>query len=192
MKQTVLVLSLIVSYLVGSIPSGYCFARYFFGIDVTKYGSGNIGATNVARVLGNKRYFFYIFLFDFFKAFMTVFLCEKLFFLSGKFLFLVAGFLLIGNGYSIFLRFRGGKGVATVLGILAFLFPLLLVCFVLVWIVLLLVSKQVFIASLGGTVSLLPAYYVLMTVDFWSVLFLVFIVSLVFFRHKNNLKGLMS
>ena len=130
-------LLILISYLIGSVPSGYWFAKIFFGIDVTKHGSGNIGATNVARVLKNKKYFFLIFFFDFVKSFLTLFVSAK--FLNVDLpwrvvplwkvipygLLLLSVFLILGNAHSIFLQFRGGKCVATTLGILSFLFPYL-------------------------------------------------------------------
>ena len=63
------ILFLISAYLVGSIPTGYLFAKYFFDCDITQEGSGNIGATNIGRVLGRRKYFFLIFFLDSFKAY---------------------------------------------------------------------------------------------------------------------------
>ena len=157
----------IFSYLIGSIPTGFWFAKYFFNIDVTKYGSGNIGATNVARVLGSKKYFFLIFLLDFFKAFFALLIFNiflKNFFISNfasNFLLIFAVFLLIGNAYSVFLKFKGGKGVATTLGICAFILPFgLFVLFLLSWLAILIFAKRVDVASVCS-VLFLCLYYIL-------------------------------
>lgn len=172
----------IAAYLVGAIPSGYWFAKGFFGVDVTKNGSGTIGATNVARVLGNKGYFFLIFLIDFFKAFIFLYLNRMW---PQEILFLFAGLLLVGNGYSIFIRFHGGKGVATLLGIVAVLLPQLLISFFAVGLVILGVTRRVAPASQGGTVALLISYcFFTPRIDYWTVGFLLFLVGWVFWRHK--------
>ena len=73
MDYLVLFISCLISYLVGSVPTGYWFAKHFFNIDITERGSGNIGATNIGRVFG-KKYFALIFLIDFLKAFISLYL----------------------------------------------------------------------------------------------------------------------
>jgi glycerol-3-phosphate acyltransferase PlsY len=179
----------LLAYFVGAIPTGYWFGKFFFNIDVTKAGSGNIGATNVARLLGTK-YFFLIFFIDFFKT--VAFLFSYVYFFQPKieFIFLSAALLLIGNGYSIFLNFRGGKGVSTTLGILASFFPYTFLVFLFVWITVLAIFKKVFIASLVATFSIIPSY--LFFADSYRMLtifFLLFIVGFVFWRHKGNIKN---
>jgi glycerol-3-phosphate acyltransferase PlsY len=192
----VIPLSFIISYLIGSIPTGYWYAKYFYGIDVTLSGSKNIGATNVARVLGNKRHFFIVFLVDFFKSFLTLYVLYKILIISGlfefvnvdKILFISSAALIVGNSHSIFLQFRGGKGVSTVAGIFAFLFPSLFVIFLAFWISLLFFFKRVFIASIGGIFSTLPLYFLFSEqVDKSTVLFLTFVFVLTLLRHKNNI-----
>lgn len=193
-------LLILISYLIGSVPSGYWFAKIFFGIDVTKHGSGNIGATNVARVLKNKKYFFLIFFFDFVKSFLTLFVSAK--FLNVDLpwrvvplwkvipygLLLLSVFLILGNAHSIFLQFRGGKCVATTLGILSFLFPYLALGVVVVWVILLLIFKRVDIASLGSFLSSIPIYFLLpYSRDTLTILFLIFMVAYIFVRHKKNI-----
>ena len=195
------------SYLVGAIPTGYWFAKYCFCVDVTESGSGNIGATNVARVLGNKKYFFLIFFLDFLKAFFALFLIKKIcnfsYLILPKdyfelwlkpsifdILFYSSIFLLIGNAYSIFLKFKGGKGVATALGILAFLGPLkLFLMFLSCWGLILVISRRVDIASLIST------YFITFVYLFFPdpqnfFLFLLFLCIWLTFRHKSNIKAL--
>lgn len=178
---------LLVSFLVGSIPSGYAFAKFLFGVDVTRHGSGNIGATNVARVLGSTKYFFFIFAIDFSKAFLLL----KLIVLLGggaSELFLSATLLLVGNGHSLFLSFKGGKGVATALGILAALFPYLFLSFLFSWSVVLFFTRRVGMASLAATLSILPAEFLfLRSFDTLTVSFLLFMVIWIFVRHRSNL-----
>jgi glycerol-3-phosphate acyltransferase PlsY len=134
-----------IGYVLGSIPSGFLLAKYGGISDIRKHGSGNIGATNVARVLG-KPYFFLVFTFDCFKSYLYLWSlgwCK--FSYTAR---IIASFgLLIGNGYSIFLSFRGGKGMATSFGVLLALAPKLLVGLLVVWSLVLAITHTVGIAS---------------------------------------------
>jgi acyl phosphate:glycerol-3-phosphate acyltransferase len=183
-----------IAYLVGSIPTGYWFTRLFFGVDVTKRGSGNIGATNVARVLGDKRYFFIIFLIDFLKAFFTLYVSSIFLPIDSDFLLVIAALLLLGNSYSIFLKFRGGKGVSTFLGILAFLFFELFIFFVALWVCIILFFDAVDKASLIAAASILPyaICFVSRYYDIFALTFLFFAVIFIFWRHRQNLKHMFS
>lgn len=130
--------SLALSYLIGAIPSGYLLVKSIYGIDPRKHGSGNIGATNVARITGNKALFFATFFIDAFKAATAVYFAQA-FFHNHYLTLLSAGCVLMGNGYSCFLGFGGGKGISTMVGILSILArPMLLpygfVTFCLIWI----------------------------------------------------------
>lgn len=121
-KTIITLISIVGAYLVGAFPSGYVLARLFKGVDIRQHGSGNIGASNAARVLG-KHYFVPIFLLDACKAWGALALFSYFNPESGVFVpYLVAFALLLGNAFSIFLRFTGGKGVATSLGIIAFFY----------------------------------------------------------------------
>lgn len=191
--------SLLLSYLIGSIPSGYWFAKYFFSIDITQSGSGNIGATNVARVLKSKKYFFLIFFLDFIKALLCLVLLNFVFnkYLPEKYLSYAlissATALLVGNAYSVFLKFKGGKGVATSVGILLFLFPAkLFLIFLALWILLIVLSKQVDIASLTSFYTITAIYYFFFLNTLLFFLFLLFLCLWLTFRHKSNIKNLLK
>jgi acyl phosphate:glycerol-3-phosphate acyltransferase len=174
-----------IAYIVGAIPSGYLFSKYLFNVDVTKYGSGNIGATNVARVLGSKKYFFIIFTFDFLKAYLTLFFIAH--YCPSTILFIAAICLIVGNGYSIFLKFRGGKGVSTGAGILLFFFPLLFFIMLGVWVILLLIFRRVDVASLGALGGLIPIYLFLEYFSDSDFLFLLFLIAWIVVRHRSNI-----
>jgi len=202
-------------YLIGSIPTGYWFAKYLFNIDVTKHGSGNIGATNVARVLGSKKYFFLIFFIDFLKAFLSLFFV-KLFFHQDLSFFIAASIcLLLGNSFSVFLKFKGGKGVATTLGILAFLLSIkFFIFFIVCWAIVLFFAKRVGVASLLAiylTTIFFYLYWKLsgfvwfdrLTTNGWVnfsmgsnnhilLYFLIFLCLWLTFSHRNNLKSLFN
>jgi glycerol-3-phosphate acyltransferase PlsY len=187
-----------VSYFVGALPTGYWFAKYIFNIDITKSGSGNIGATNVGRILG-KKYFALIFLIDFLKAFLTLYVVSYIFSNSGldaqRLLILSAMALLFGNAYSIFLKFNGGKGVATTVGILASLFPAkLLLLFMCAWLLILYVIRKPFIASLMAVYLSCPVYYFCFSRNnnqyghnyfFYLLIFICFWLTL---RHTPNIR----
>lgn len=142
-----------IAYLVGSIPTGAWFAKRFFGINIQEHGSGNIGASNIARVLG-KVFFIPIFLIDASKAFFVLFVGSRIVAPEQYhvFVYSAAALLLIGNAHSIFLRLRGGKGVATLVGIMLYVMPSFVGLFVLAWGLLLLATRQPFMASLGAMI----------------------------------------
>ena len=187
-------IAFIVAYLVGAIPSGYLLARYIFGIDVTKHGSGNIGATNVARVLGSKKYFFLIFFLDFFKAAGFLYLARLLLQPSHDKLLQLGFAVLLGNAYSVFLGFKGGKGVATSFGILVALFSGYVVSvFLGAWLLILPLFGRVDVASLAASAittlgALLGYYYV--TPQQQS--FLLFLTFFIFVRHRSNISQLLG
>ena len=188
-----ILLFLPLAYLVGGIPTGYWFARLFFGVDVTANGSGNIGATNVARVLGNKLWFFPIFFFDFAKAYGVLWVFAQLLECGGSRvmpwqLSLIAVALLVGNGCSPFLKFKGGKGVATMCGILAFVMPWFFCVFMVVFGVIIAAVRRVDIAALSG-IMVTSIVYVL---PLWGqgveyVPLLVFVVGWLVWRHQENI-----
>ena len=144
----------LLAYLVGAIPVGYLIAQLKGIADIRAHGSGNIGATNVSRFLG-VHYFFIIFLLDAGKAFLFIHALKPYF--DYSYLCLFASILLFGNGCSIFLRGTGGKGVATLCGLLTSLYPIATVILLNIWLLLLLITHTVGIASVGA-VFCLPLY----------------------------------
>ena len=138
-----------VSYLVGSIPFGYLIYKFKHNDDIRKYGSGNIGATNVNRLLGKKLGLITL-LFDFFKTFtVTIFIT----YLYGNELGTVCGsFSILGHIFPIWLKFKGGKGVASFLGLLIVIsWPLFLI-FCLFWIIMVKLFK---LSSAGAIAAII-------------------------------------
>ena len=125
----------IAAYLLGSIPSAVWYGKIFHGVDIRQHGSGNAGATNSLRTLGKKAGII-VLLFDFFKGFLSVYLAEYLSpyqnICSKEWLQAIYGCLaIIGHLFPIFAQFKGGKGVATALGVIAAVNPMAtLVCVV--------------------------------------------------------------
>lgn len=187
------VLPLMISYFCGSIPFGLLIVRLVKKIDIREYGSRNIGATNVARVVG-KKWGILVFILDFLKGFLP-FLCLPFFFSDyPKSLFILMALLgVVGHNWSIFLKFGGGKGVSTSLGVIAglclgdpcLIIPLLVS--LLVWVVVFLITKYVSLASLLAALVFLMVS--LIYLDFELKAFAVIIFIFILLRHRNNIKN---
>jgi acyl-phosphate glycerol 3-phosphate acyltransferase len=196
-------LTIIISYLVGSIPFGYLIGRWR-GVDVFKAGSGNIGATNVGRVLG-RRFGILVFILDFAKgaipaaAAMVVskFLPSSNLWLASA-LPVIAGLsAFLGHLFPIYLKFRGGKGVATGAGVVTMLLPVPTLVALFTWIVVIGLTRYVSVASLAAGVVLCLSHIFLTPDPFGSdnrVLtgFAILAVGLVFARHHANIKRLLE
>ncbi len=113
---------LFIPYLIGAVPTSYLLVRLLTGHDIRLLGSGNSGATNAARILGLP-YFFIVLLLDACKSYAAMWCAAVYGGWESFYLFIVAGMVLLGNAYSPFLQFRGGKGVATSVGLMLFLYP---------------------------------------------------------------------
>jgi acyl phosphate:glycerol-3-phosphate acyltransferase len=143
---------LTLGYLIGAIPTGWLLARKAGVHDITQHGSGNIGATNVARILGAP-YFFMVLFCDGAKAYLYLQLLRVV---QGSDMTLMLGAvaLLMGNGISCFLQAKGGKGVATSLGILLALQNWLLLPVSIVWALVFFMTKNMGISCAAGFLSL--------------------------------------
>ena len=173
------------SYLIGSIPTGYLITRFFAGVDVRLHGSGNIGATNVARVLGSKFFFFLVMLLDACKSFLVLQFVQSQT-SSEQIIMFCALAVLVGNCYSIFLRGDGGKGGATLFGIACAVSSLLGAWFFTVWFVVYIISKINAVATLVASCSLpFIAWYF----NLYPLLFVCASI-LVCVRHKDNIRQL--
>jgi glycerol-3-phosphate acyltransferase PlsY len=188
-------------YLFGSFPAGY-FAGRITGVDVRSAGSGNIGATNVLRVLG-KPWGYTVFFVDAFKGFAAVRLA---FFLAGHLTFarpyavyfaiLAAVMCVVGHTFPIWLRFKGGKGVATSAGAIFGLMPLAAVIIFLVWVIVFEITRYVSLASLVAA-SALPATVALLIhwgiVDGVALLYFSTVLAiLVVWSHRSNFSRLLK
>jgi glycerol-3-phosphate acyltransferase PlsY len=183
----------VISYMLGSIPSGHLLVRIFTGQDVRASGSGNIGSTNVARkslVLGIATL-----VFDVSKGLAAVLLTRALF--SGPHQRLIltsaAFFAVFGHLFPVWLGFHGGKGVATSLGAFVFLTPKSILCMVALFLVVAIVTRYISLASLCATlvfpvlVSALHEY-----VDWRQLILIVLISALVIWKHRQNIVRLIS
>ncbi|WP_395462956.1 glycerol-3-phosphate 1-O-acyltransferase PlsY [Wolbachia endosymbiont of Cantharis cryptica] len=177
---------LILSYILGSIPFSLIITR-IKGINLREIGSGNIGATNVART-GNKRLAALALLLDSFKGFIAVYIAQQ-FFDDNLCIYISAILAVLGHMFPVWLKFSGGKGVATTLGVLvAFNMPISLV-FISVWIIILLVFRYSSLASLTSTTAAVLASFFFQKDLFFELLI---VTVLIFLKHYKNIQNLLQ
>jgi glycerol-3-phosphate acyltransferase PlsY len=200
-----LLILIAVAYLAGSIPFGLL-VGWSRGIDVRKQGSGNIGASNVGRLLG-KKYFFLVMFLDLLKSLVPMLIASVLTRDTATspqlyILCLMVGFAaILGHMFSLFLKFKGGKGVATSTGVLLGLWPYYTLpglITIAVFLVLFLATRYISVGSLGSAVTFPVAYVVLAKLNHWDpfgeqlplFIFAVVISALVIFKHRTNIARL--
>ena len=178
------ILIAIISYLLGSIPFGFILSKFFLKIDIRKIGSGNIGATNALRT-GNKFVGFSTLIFDILKAIVPV-LYIKIYYQEYIYISALCAFL--GHVFPIWLNFKGGKGVATYVGILFALNIYFGLVFIISWLITFGLSKYSSLSSLVASISI-PAYLLILS-QFNQVFFFTIMFALIFFTHRENIKRL--
>ena len=181
-----LIIIILTSYLMGSIPFGLILTKIFLNKDIRKIGSGNIGATNVLRA-GNKIVGYLTLMLDVLKAIIPIiyikFNYPDLIYVSSLSVFL-------GHVFSIWLKFKGGKGVATYVGILFCINYFLGIIFVITWLIIFIISK---FSSLGSILaSLIMPIYIFLNSDYNNEYFFVIMFVLILFTHKENVKRLIN
>ncbi len=173
-----------ISYLMGSIPFGFILTKIFLKKDIRDIGSGNIGATNALRT-GNKAIGYLTLLLDILKAIAPV-VYVKIFYQD--FLYIASLCAFLGHVFPVWLKFKGGKGVATYLGILFAINPYFGIVFITSWLVTFFISKFSSLSSLVGAASI-PIYLLILT-QFDQVIFFTIMFVLIFFTHRENIKRL--
>ena len=191
------VVALLISYLVGSIPTAYLFGKMLKGIDIRKVGSGNVGATNALRALG-KGPGVAVLLIDILKGFLVVVFLASFFenkpvLLSNQALSIFMGLACIcGHNWTIFLQFKGGKGIATTFGVLiglAFKIPGLnsvIGLLILTWFTIFLIFRMVSLASICCAIAL-PVFSFLLKLPLMLIYLSLLLCVFVIIRHKANL-----
>ncbi len=174
----------IISYLMGSIPFGLILSKIFLKKDIREIGSGNIGATNALRT-GNKIIGYTTLFFDILKAIIPV-IYVKIYFPELVYVSSLCAFL--GHVFPIWLKFKGGKGVATYLGILFALNIYFSLIFIISWFVTFGLSKYSSLSSLVASISV--PIYLLFSSQFNQVIFFTIMFILIFFTHRENIKRL--
>ncbi len=179
-----LVVFILASYIVGSIPFGWIIGK-LLGKDIRKLGSGNIGATNVARVNGTL-YGAAAFILDFLKGAAIVLIAMKF---SSTASIAAGVAVVIGHDYSIFLHLKGGKGISTTLGVLSvWSYPIALISLA-AWLIAFAVTKISSISSIVSILSMVAASYFVGRQLFYPIILLAIIAVL---RHHDNIKRLLS
>ena len=172
-----------ISYLFGSIPFGLLLTKLFLKKDIREIGSGNIGATNVLRS-GNKFIAYTTLILDIFKAALPIIFVKYNYF---DFVYISALSVFLGHVFPIWLNFKGGKGVATYVGILFSINLILGLIFGIIWIVLFIIFRYSSLSSLIASFSI-PIYLFFMNekqIIFFGIMFI-----LIFYTHRENIKRL--
>jgi len=201
---------IVLSYLVGSIPISIMLTKFVKGVDIRNFGSGNAGGTNVSRILG-KKYGVLVILFDAMKGVVAVVFISRLYFGSFPFpnttpfddftlIQIIAGIsAVIGHIWTIFASFKGGKGIATGLGVLISIVTLDLLMALGVFLVVMYISKYISLASISAAVSV-PLIMIIREnifgVDIQSyhtvLPFVIALALLIIYTHRSNLERLFA
>jgi glycerol-3-phosphate acyltransferase PlsY len=176
----------VLAYLCGSIPFGLVVGKLFYHVDVRQYGSGNVGTTNVFRVLG-KRAGVAVLICDMLKGYIPAILAVWLF---GPWpTIFIAAAPVVGHIYSIFLKGKGGKGIATGAAVVLALVPLVFGIILLVWILLLLTTRYVSVASLAAS-FLVPVLTIAFSEPLPYEIAAVLVAVVVWWAHRGNIQRL--
>lgn len=192
-----IIIGIILSYLIGSIPTAYIFGKMLKGIDIREHGSGNVGATNVFRVLGKKPGII-VLLLDILKGVIAVaFVSDLLGLTEVIHRVIIAVVVVCGHNWTIFLKFKGGKGIATSLGVLigltikiAVIRPVLF-WVVLIWLMCFFITRIISVSSILAA-TCLPIIMVLTNQEFTIVCLGIVICIFVALRHKANIRRLFA
>tara|TARA_Y100000591_G_scaffold162461_1_gene140126 strand:- start:209 stop:751 length:543 start_codon:yes stop_codon:yes gene_type:complete len=170
----------------GSIPFGLILTKFFLKQDIRDVGSGNIGATNVLRT-GNKLLGYSTLFLDILKAVIPL-LIVKYYFIN---LLLISSLcIFLGHVFPVWLNFKGGKGVATLVGIILCINYYLLIVFVIVWFFIFLVTKYSSLSSITATLSLpIISFFFIKNGDYY---FFIILFILIFYTHRENIKRLIN
>ena len=176
------ILLLIFSYLIGSIPSGLIFAKILNKGDIRKSGSGNIGATNALRI-GGKLLGALTLAFDLFKGLAVIIISKSL---DQQFIAIYGFICVLGHIFPIWLKFKGGKGVATMFGVMLGIHPLMGMIMIMVWIIIFNAFNISSIASLFCTI--IPVTVILSEANYsLDSIFIILCLILIVYKHKDNI-----
>ena len=181
-----LIIIILTSYLMGSIPFGLILTKIFLNKDIRKVGSGNIGATNVLRA-GNKIVGYLTLILDVLKAIIPIIYIK---FNYPDLIYVASLSVFLGHVFPIWLKFKGGKGVATYVGILFCINYFLGIIFVITWLIIFIISK---FSSLGSILaSLIMPIYIFLNSDYNNEYFFVIMFVMILFTHRENVKRLIN
>ena len=177
------------SYLIGSIPFGYLVGKYLKRIDIREYGSGNIGASNSFRVMGIK-YALLVLIGDCLKGFFSIIAAKWFLVESNEFYLLIGIAAIIGHNWSIFLKFKGGKGIATTYGVVLSFYPYIAIISAIIWGAIVLTTKFAALGSIISVFVMLILSFVFKTpLEFKFFIFIIFLFAII--RHHSNINRLL-
>lgn len=183
-----------VSYFIGSLPTGYLVARIFRGVDIRTVGSGSIGATNVRRLMG-QGWAVFVTLVDMLKGALALLLTVESASSDPWLLSLSALAAVLGHNYPVWLKFRGGKGVATTYGTMFFIWPYNSFAIVLMsgalWYAVMTSTRYVSLASMVSLLAL-PAFFWMLDAPLPFILLALLLALLAMFRHRSNVSRLLE
>ena len=178
------------AYLMGSIPTAFWYAKHFHGIDIRQHGSGNVGATNSLRVLGKKAGII-VLIFDLLKGLLPVLLSRYLGF-SEEETFLLGIVSILGHIWSVFANFKGGKGIATSLGVILAVSPAGAGVSVLVFVAVVFFTKYVSLGSLLAGLTFVLFYLLFNSSQTLMSLIAFLLFLLLVYTHRENIKKLLK
>jgi len=192
------IIAIILAYLTGSIPTSVWIGKYFYGIDVRDYGSGNAGATNTIRTLG-LRAGIPVLLFDAFKGWLAAmsaniyllssnFYDNDIYFVNFQIILGIAA--MIGHILPVYAKFKGGKGIATLTGVLVAIFPRAVLCLTILYLLILFITKYVSLASIITSIAFPISILFIFRSHHSTQVFIIFSIVtsiLVLCTHKKNI-----
>ena len=176
----------LISYLIGSIPFGFLLTKIFLNKDIRNIGSGNIGATNALRT-GNKIIGFSTLILDILKAAITIIFVK---FNYSEFIFISSLCVFLGHVFPIWLKFKGGKGVATYVGILFSINLTYGLIFITIWLIVFFIFKYSSLSSMIASLSI--PLYLFIFLNSLNLFFFLIMLILIFFTHRENIKRLIN
>lgn len=192
----IIALLILIAYIIGSIPTGYLLVKWKFNKDVRDFGSGNIGSTNVGRVAG-KKYQAITTILDMLKGFIPVMIADYfcrhnyINFPTPPLLIIIAFATIIGHNYTIFLKFKGGKGVSTTIGSFAYIVPIPMAIVAVLFFLIKLKTNVVSIRVLICALVLFLSTCLLSNVIWYKAATFLALVLIVI-RHKENIKRILK
>lgn len=194
---------LLISYFLGSIPTAFIFMKLFRGIDIRKAGSGNVGGMNTYEVSGSKLLGFIVFLVDFLKGFFAVQIAKSYFPDSFLTVGLATFFVVFGHCFSVWISFKGGRGLATAFGSTITFVPSAFFLWAIIWILVYIKNKDIHLGNIWATIStwilliinfgFLKRYLYPSTENYFEYFLIVTIVlGVIFIKHIEPLKELIS
>ncbi|MDR2180115.1 MAG: glycerol-3-phosphate 1-O-acyltransferase PlsY [Synergistaceae bacterium] len=186
------ILWMVISYFIGSIPTGYLAARLVKGVDIRAVGSGSIGATNVRRVMG-QGWAVFVSIVDMLKGALALLVTATSASTAPWLLSLVGFAVVMGHNYPVWLKFRGGKGVATTYGVVFFLWPYESFAVALlsgaIWYAVMTTTRYVSLASMSSLLAL-PVFFWMLDAPFSFILVSLVLAVSSLYRHGSNIERL--